>query len=155
MIRKVYAVALSAMLFSFVACEKAEIVDRYYLNYEQLRASAEPGNWVPTFIPHSAVEIRARYKIDTGAELVTFYVAKPDDLSVTSHCKNSTKSSTDLPPKGFLNVTWWPEPLFQNQDRNESVARYEFYTCEGQAFLALEREGGGTRAFYWSISVAQ
>jgi len=155
MIGKVLTVALSVMIFSVVACQKAEIVDRYYLNYEQLRASAEPGNWVPAFIPRSAVEIRARYKIDTGAELVTFYVSKSDDLSVTSHCKNSTKTSTKLPPIGFLDVTWWPKSLFQNQDRKESAARYEFYTCEGQAFLALEHEGGGTRAFYWSLSIVQ
>lgn len=149
------AIALSTMLIFSVACERAEIVDRYYPNYEQLGTSGEPGNWVPTFIPRSAVEIRARYKIDTGAELLMFYLGKPEDLSLAGHCKKATVGDVQLPASGFLNVAWWPDSLFQNRTNSEDLARYEFYRCERQAFFALKRANGRPQAFYWQISLNQ
>lgn len=155
MIRQIGAVAtLSVMMLFYVACERAEIVDRYYPSYEQLGKSDEPGNWVPTFLPRSAVEIRARYKIDTGAELLMFYSGKPEELSAVDNCKKATMSDLQLPPPGFLDVGWWPNSLYRNTDQKDGHASYEFYTCERQAFLALERKESGTHAYYWRVSLS-
>lgn len=147
------AVTLSLMMLFSLACERAEIVDRYYPSYEHLGKSDEPGNWVPTFLPRSAVEIRARYKIDTGAELLMFYSGKPEELSAVSNCEKATMSDLQLPPPGFLDVGWWPNSLYRNPNQKDGHASYVFYTCERQAFLALERKESRTHAYYWRISL--
>lgn len=150
------AAALSAIMMLFVvSCERAEIVDRYYSSYEQLGTSDEPGNWLPTFIPRSAVEIRARYKIDTGAEVLMFNSGKSGELSVMDHCKKATIGDLQLPPRGFLGVGWWPDSLHRNPNQNEGQERYKFYTCERQAFLALEQKESGAIVYYWRISLTE
>ncbi len=79
-------VLLYLMLLLFSACEKSEIKEHYYSSYKQLGESSEPGNWVSSFIPHSAVDIRVKYKIDTGAELLTFRSAEAENSYLTGHC---------------------------------------------------------------------
>lgn len=146
------AVLLNAMIFLSAACERSEIGERFYLNYEQLATSDEPGNWVPSFIPHSAVEIKTRYKIDTGAELLTFYYGEPNELSLAGYCNQVLASDVELPSSRFLDVTWWPDSLSRDRTKNEGLAWYEFYRCERQTFLALKRDGRH-QAFYWRISL--
>lgn len=147
------AVLLSAMLLLSSSCERSEIGERYYPNYERLATSDEPGNWVPSFIPRSAVEIKTKYKIDTGAELLTFYFGESKDLSLSGYCNKVTVSDVELPQSGFLDVTWWPDSLSRDHTKNKELAQHEFYRCERQAFLALKRADGRHQAFYWRISL--
>jgi hypothetical protein len=141
------------ILVSAVACDNAEIRENYYSMYQDLRQSDEPGNWIPSFIPHSATEIREKHKIDTGAELLTFYYSQPPDLSLNGHCKKANMDALVFPDRGFLNVAWWPEFLVNNQVKAKHTDRYEFYRCERQSFLALTKASERYQAFYWRISL--
>lgn len=144
-------VVLSALLLT-AACE--EMRERYFHDYGELaRSEDEPGNWVPSFIPRSAVEIRARFRIDTGAELLTFSFGAPGDISLAGRCTKASPSDVQLPPSKFLSVAWWPGSLSRDRAKSEDLARYELYRCERNAFLALERAEGRHQAFYWRISL--
>lgn len=146
-------VLLCFMLFLSSACERSEIEERYFSNYQQLGASGEPGNWVPSFIPHSAVEIRAKFKIDTGAELLRFHFDDANDDYLVGYCDKAKTSDIEYPSAGFLDVDWWPSPLLSNHSKSEEIPRYEIYRCERQAFLAVTQEDGSYQAFYWRISM--
>ena len=132
---------LYLMLLLFSACERLEIEERYYSNYEQLDTAGEPGNWVPSFAPLSAIEIRAKYKIDTGAELLTFRYSNVKegnlDHYLAGHCNKIIMKDIEFPPKGFLAVDWWPNSLFSINLRKEENG-YKFYRCERQSFLAIK-----------------
>lgn len=147
------SVLLSIVLLLSVACEKTELKEHYYPNYKHLAILNEPGNWVPSFIPASAVEIKIRYKIDTGAELLTFFFRESKDLSLAGYCNKTTVIDLELPLPGFLGVTWWPDSLFRNRVKNKELAAYAFYRCERQAFLALRQSNSSYQAFYWRISL--
>lgn len=146
------AIFLSASLLVLSTCDRLETKDVYYPSYEYLSKSGEPGNWIPAFIPRSAEEIKARQKVDTGAELLTFYFAKYGDLSLDAFCQKAPPKDVELPPSGFLSVTWWPDSLFRDRTKKEEIDQYDFYRCERQAFLAVRQVGGRLQAFYWRIS---
>lgn len=149
-----YASLLSVILFLLSACDRLETIDSHYPNYEHLSKSGEPGNWVPAFIPRSAVEIRERHKVDTGAEVLTFYFGKHRDLSLAGFCEKATVKDVEFPPPRFLDVAWWPDSLFRDRSKKEEVGSYEFYRCERQAFLAVKQTTEGRlQAFYWRISL--
>ncbi|MFZ5774658.1 MAG: hypothetical protein ACOY3Z_04165 [Thermodesulfobacteriota bacterium] len=152
--KKLLVIILGIFLVLTSACDRLEIADGYYPNYEHLSASGEPGNWIPTFIPRSAIDIRERHKIDTGSELLTFYFEKDADFSLDGFCERVTAKDTILPPSGFLDVTWWPNSLFHGVGENGEKGSYEFYRCERQAFLAVIQVGSRFQAFYWRISLS-
>jgi len=149
----VLIIFFSAVILLLSACHRLETADGYYPNYESLSKSGEPGNWIPAFIPRSAVEIRERHKIDTGAEVLTFYFQKYRDLSLDAFCRKITAKDVELPPPGFLSVTWWPDSLFRDRSKKEELDQYEFYRCERQSFLAVKQVGSRFQAFYWRISL--
>jgi hypothetical protein len=147
----VLTIVLSTILSFLSACDWLETADRYYPNYESLSKSDEPGNWIPAFIPRSAVEIRERHKIDTGAEVLTFYFGNIGDLSLSGSCEKVTTEEVELPPPRFLNVAWWPDSLSRDRTKKEEIDQYEFYRCERQVYLAVRQVGGRFQAFYWGM----
>lgn len=144
---------LSSVLFLISSCDRLETKESYYPNYESLSKSGEPGNWIPAFIPRSAVEIRERHKVDTGAEVLTFYFGEYKDLSLDTFCRKVTVKDVELLTSAFLSVTWWPDSLFRDRTKKEGLDQYEFYRCERQAFLAVKQVGSRLQAFYWRISL--
>lgn len=146
---KILSILLSTVVLLLLACDRLETADVYYHSYEDLSKSGEPGNWIPGFIPRSAVEIKGRYKIDTGAELLIFHFEKSQDLSLVGFCEKVTAKDVELPPTGFLSVAWWPDSLFHDRAKKEEIDLYDFYRCERQAFLAVRQVGSRFQAFYW------
>jgi hypothetical protein len=149
----ILTVVLSAIFSLLSACDWLETVDRHYPNYESLGKSDEPGNWIPSFIPRSAVEMRERHKVDTGAEVLTFHLGNIGDLSLSGVCAKVTPRDVELPPSGFLSVRWWPDSLFRDGTKKEEVDQYVFYRCEKQSFLAVKQTqlNGRYQVFYWRI----
>jgi hypothetical protein len=144
-------VGLVVFAAGFAACGGAETVERYCEGYEDLRISQEPGNWVPAFTPRSAVEIRVKYKIDTGAQILAYRVRQPEELSLTGYCSETPASDLELLPSRFLHVGWWPRTLSRENARSEQLESYEFYRCERQAFLALQAAEEYVDVFYWRV----
>lgn len=145
--------AFAPILLLLSACDRLETSENVYANYEQLKTTSEPGepgNWIPRFIPHSATDIRVRYKVDTGAQLLTFYFAGDSTAFPGESCKPTTASEVQLPTPGFLGVTWWPPDLVQGG--TPGVERYKLFLCERQAFLAVTENAGRRQAFYWEIA---
>jgi hypothetical protein len=132
------------------SCDRLETSDDIYANYGQLSTTKEPGNWIPSFIPRSAIDIRGRHKIDSGAQLLTFYFEEDTNTLPGEYCKPTTARDLQLPKSGFLDVTWWPPDLVQ--DDTHGLERYKLFICERQAFLAVTEKTGRRQAFYWRIS---
>jgi hypothetical protein len=126
-----------------------ETADRYYPNYDSLSKSGEPGNWIPAFIPRSAVEIRERHKIDTGAEVLTFYFSNFRDISLERFCERVMSTDIELPPSGFLFLNGGQTHYFVTVRKNAKNEEYVFYRCERQSFLAVKKVGDRFQAFYW------
>lgn len=142
-------IALLPILLSLSACDRLETSEDVYANYEQLKTKNEPGNWIPRFIPRSATDIRVRYKIDTGAKLLTFYFEGDSTTFPGASCQPTTASEVQLPTPGFLDVTWWPPDLVQGG--TSGVERYKLFLCERQTFLAVTEQAGRRQAFHWRI----
>lgn len=142
-----------AMLFLLLGCGRTETKESYHPNYDLLTKSGEPGNWVPSFIPRSAVKIKERHKIDTGAEALTFEYGSHGDLSLDNVCKKVAANDVLLPPSGFLDLTWWPDSLYSDRSKKEDMYQYKFFCCERQAFLAVRQIENRPQAFYWRISL--
>jgi len=142
--------ALLPILLSLSACEGSETADDFYASYEQLKTTNEPGNWIPRFIPRSATDIRGRHKVDTGAQLLTFYFVGDSNAFPGESCKPATAGEIQLPKPGFLDVTWWPPDLVQGG--THGLERYKLFLCERQTFLAVTEKAGRRQAFYWSSS---
>jgi hypothetical protein len=148
----IYIATAISLLLLVNSCDRSETSDDIYANYEQLNSTKEPGNWIPSFIPRSATDIRGRHKIDSGAQLLTFYFEGDTNSDLGKQCNQTTTSKIQFPQAGFLGVTWWPTDLVQGGARLEELERYKFYLCERQAFLAITEKSGRRQAFYWRIS---
>lgn len=140
--------ALLPILLSLSACEGSETADVFYASYEQLKTTNEPGNWIPRFIPRAATDIRGRQKVDTGAQLLTFYFEGDSNTFPGESCKPTTANEIQLPTPRFLDVTWWPPDLVQGG--THGLERYKLFLCERQAFLAVTEKSDRRQAFYWS-----
>lgn len=138
------------ILLLMSSCDRLETSEDSYANYEQLNTTKEPGNWIPSFIPHSATDIKGRHKIDNGAQLLTFYFEGDINTFPEEYCEQTTASEIQLPKSGFLDITWWPPDLLQGATRG--LERYKLFLCERQAFLAIAEHAGRRQAFYWRIS---
>src|SRR5690242_3758398 len=103
--------AILTILPVMSSCDRLETSDDFYASYEQLSTTKEPGNWIPSFIPRTATDIRGRHKIDSGAQLLTFYFEGDPNTFSGEYCKETTASEVQLPKSGFLDVTWWPPGL--------------------------------------------
>ena len=110
----IYIATAISILLLVNSCDRLETSDDSYANYEQLNALKEPGNWIPSFIPRSATDIRGRHKIDSGAQLLTFYFEGDIRSSLGKYCKETTASEIQFPQVGFLDVTWWSPDLLQS-----------------------------------------
>jgi hypothetical protein len=146
----IYIATAISILLLVNSCDRLETSDDSYANYEQLNALKEPGNWIPSFIPRSATDIRGRHKIDSGAQLLTFYFEGDTNAFPGEYCKQATASEIQVPKPGFLDVTWWPPDLVQGG--THGLERYKLFLCERQAFLAITEKTGRRQAFYWRIS---
>jgi hypothetical protein len=144
--------AILTILPVMSSCDRLETSDDFYASYEQLSTTKEPGNWIPSFIPRTATDIRGRHKIDSGAQLLTFYCEGDPNTFSGEYCKETTASEVQLPKSGFLDVTWWPPGLVQGGTRVQEFEQYKFFICERQAFLAITGKTGRRQAFYWRIS---
>lgn len=150
--RAVIILIATAMLIMSSACERAEIVERYYSTYGQLEGEGEPGNWIPLFIPGSATEIKAKYKIDTGAEFLTFRLNESENISTAGHCVKVMENEVELPRPSLLRVNWWPDSLSRDANPSKALDQYEFFRCERQTFLAVEKHKNiYHHVFYWRI----
>jgi hypothetical protein len=143
---------LGAASLAIAGCESAEIAERYYANYDELRAANEPGNWVPAFIPRLAVDIHVKYKIDTGAQILAFSVEDRQALSVEGHCAEASASELEGPPSKLSSAEWWPEVLSGESAQLRELRGYQFYRCERRSFLAVSTAPSG-RTFYWRTSL--
>lgn len=142
-------IAFLPILLSLSSCEGSETVDDLYASYEQLKTTNEPGNWIPRFTPRSATDIRGRHKIDTGAQLLTFYFEGDNNTFPGEYCTPTTASEIQLPKPGFLDIAWWPPDLVQGG--THGLEGYKLFHCERQAFLAVTEKAGRRQAFYWRI----
>mgnify|MGYP001156635665 CR=1 FL=1 len=138
------------ILLLLSSCDRLETSEDVYASYEQLKTKNEPGNWIPRFIPPSATDIKGRHKVDTGAQLLTFYFEGDINTFPGEYCKQTTASEIQFPKSGFLDVTWWPPDLVQGG--TYGLERYKLFLCERQAFLAVTEKAGRPQAFYWCIS---
>lgn len=154
MLRYRYIVSAILLMFSLTsACDHSETSDDLYAGYEHLRKATEPGNWIPSFIPRSATEIKGRHKIDTGAQVLTFYFEGNTSTFLEDHCKQTTTSEVEFPESGFLDVSWWPKELVRTSVPSQELKGYKFFQCERQAFLAVTERNNRHQAFYWRISL--
>jgi hypothetical protein len=142
-------VVLGVAVALWTGCGPSETQERYYHNYEQLEKAHEPGNWFPSFVPQAAVELRVKYNVDSGAELLTFYFR--DKISLES-CNTLLPSEIALPSSQLLSADWWPNSLFRDRTSPEQLQAYVFYRCERQAFLALRQTGDRQQALFWRFS---
>lgn len=147
---KVLFASTLLIIFLISACDRLEIKENYYPNHEHLKKAGEPGNWVPVFIPISAVEIREKHKIDTGAEVLTFYFANYSELSLSNFCDKAIVNEVELPSSRFLDVPWWPDSLYSGRNNKENLENYDFYICERQSYFAVKKiDHDRYQAFYW------
>lgn len=146
-------VLVSATLFLFPGCERMETKENDYSNYDSITKSGEPGNWIPTFIPRSAVKIKERHKIDTGAVALIFNFRSHRDLSLDGVCEEVKPGDVLLPNMGFLNLSWWPASLYRDISNIEYPSQYKFFCCERQSFLAVRQIDDYIQAYYWRISL--
>lgn len=147
----VLMVCLAAILILRLWWDYSETVENYYAHYVDLKEVGEPGNWIPSLISPSAVEIREKHKIDTGTGILRFHYPKSQDLSLAGYCEKVTMASVRLPQEKFLNVFWWPRELFGDHPRSNGIEQYEFYVCiPQQAFLAVKKADDHYQAFYWT-----
>lgn len=134
-------------------CKKAEISELKFDTYNELISAQEPGNWIPAFTPRSAVQIRLKYKVDTGAQILTFQVEQIDELRVVHSCREVAASELELIPSGgFAQVSWWPKALVGDTPSVERLMEYDLYRCEREASLAVLRNDEGLHAFYWRVA---
>lgn len=137
----------------WAGCESAEISELKFETYHELASAQEPGNWIPVFIPRSAVQIRLKYKVDTGAQILAFQVEHADELLVGGSCRRVAATDLELiPSSGFARVDWWPNELIGEAASVERLRGYDLYRCERQASLAVLRNNEGLHAFYWSVA---
>ncbi len=146
-----------------------ETKEVYYPTYDTIGRGGER-TWIPSFIPHSAGEIRVRSNVSTNAQLFTASIERFDDLSLEGQCKKLAEKDVELPPLGFLvwvgwplskffHVKWWPESLTRDYSTKEEMAQYEFYKCERQvrpifkrkSFLAVIEIDGRFQVYFWSF----
>lgn len=144
----IFTILLPSLVL-LTSCDRSETADDFYASYEQLKTANEPGNWIPRFTPRSATDMKGRHKIDTGAQLLTFYFEGDSNTFLEEYCTQTTASEIQLPTPGFLDVTWWPPDLVQGGTRG--LERYKLFLCERQTFLAVTEKAGRRQAFYWRI----
>lgn len=144
-------VALSC-LFLWGGC-KTEISELNFETYDQLASAQEPGNWIPEFLPRSAVQIHLKYKVDTGAQMLVFQAERNDGSQVVRSCRKVAASNLELIPSGrFGTVDWWPKALVGDAPSEEELAEYDLFQCERQASLAVLRNEHRLHAFYWRVA---
>lgn len=129
-----------------------EVEERYYEDFKALNASGEPGNWVPMSLPDSSLDIRIKYKIDTGEQLVSFHFYDENNFHIINQCEKITLEYIQFPQNGFLNVDWWPNSLYEEIAKNDDRYEYVFYLCDRHGFLALREIHGKVYGYYWRIS---
>lgn len=148
-IRLLAALIMAGVL---IACDWSEISENQYRSFSDLAAVEEPGNWVPTFMPASAVAIRERHKVDTGAQLLSFGFSPIEALELMrQQCTELRSTDVIFPPANFLGATWWPTDIEGHPAVSESP--YEFYRCDSDAYLAIRRsqDQNGRVGYFWRI----
>jgi hypothetical protein len=138
------------LLVSLFACDALETRDAHFSTYEALPGAGEPGNWVPSFLPRSTTDIRVRYKIDTGAALLSFHLGDRHELQLSGHCETADARAVPLPPRGFLGIDWWPDALARDVG-STGLGDYEVFRCERNSFLAIRSDPAGHAGFYWRL----
>lgn len=141
------------IILSVVGCGYLETKEVYYINYESLADDDEPGNWIPEFIPKTFVNMRSIYKIDTGAQLLSFSFTDPNDMQLGGYCEGVSGQGVEFPPQNFLRAKWWPVGLTSKTGESPS-GDYSFYRCRRNAYLAVNVGDGRSVAFYWRISLS-
>lgn len=136
--------------FSCLAgCDFLEISENHYSSYSDLEGVGEPGNWLPSFMPVNAVNIREKHKVDTGSGLVAFQIPGSGNVKFSdSACTEWSLRKNNFPPEGALSVEWWPSELSSERFVTDN-ADYVFYKCERQAYLAIKKVEHRSQIFFW------
>lgn len=134
------------MIFALMGCERMDNIEKHYSMCSELSVDDEPGNWIPSFIPNTATNIRLSAKIDTGEQLLSFSFA---DNFYNRLCELASRDQIKLPPKGFALVkAWWPDDLVRG---NKNLSGYSYYLCEGGYNLIITHREQPNRAYLINI----
>lgn len=150
-----FAIIVSALNSS---CDLYELVNNRYPTYASLHDSGEPGNWIPTFLPSSSLEIIETHSIDRSAVWISFFFDKKDFGSIAADCRPMPYREVPLPKREYTKANWWPDDLFQSEletDSKREKHKYLFFACKHRAsdkeegIVAVMVDGEKAKAYYW------
>jgi hypothetical protein len=117
--------------------------ENLYATHAEARSAGEvrDNGPVPTFLPSSIANIRARYNIESNELWLSFDWNGVDLGAVASRCKRALLSADQFPRRAPAK---WPSDLKRGSDK--APAGTIMMTC-GEGYLALQSES--KRGFYW------
>ncbi len=147
--------ACMALLY---ACSRAEIKEREYANYSEVRSKGQLGNWIPKWLPNSAIEIREKHNVDSTTMWMTYIFNKADNHIISKHCTSMLPGGVSYPRLDILhriNNFSWPKELLDESSYLDYRYRYIFYICgrknSGEIYwMAIKPENKQLRAYLWS-----
>ena len=135
----------------FEDMDRLEITDITYSDHEAaVRAGGLKRGWMPTYIPTSAKDIRARHNLDTNILWLSFnYDPRDSDFRINS-C-GSTEKNELLFTRKKQAFAWWPKELVEGFDESlNNEQPYDYYTCEKTGNLAIDIDKN--KAYFWDFN---
>jgi hypothetical protein len=146
MMGKMKSCAWFALLLVMAGCERIEVVESIYPDYEAaVSAGAIDRGWIPEFIPPSAKEIKETHNLDTNEVWVSFVWGSGEWLSVEEDCRTVEGERIELPRKS--GGGWWPPALVEASNPPPRKSEYAYYRCKNGAVLAVQSKE--RRVYYW------
>lgn len=140
---------LLLLFLLFVLLDWSETIERHFPDYQHLAQASEPGNWVPTFIPKSAKNIKTKNNIDTNWSLLAFHFDKLSELDLTGHCRTASVNDIEYRSGKFLTASWWPTAMLREGPSSNELAHYQIYRCGQNAFLVVNAISETPQAYFW------
>ncbi len=142
------AIPLLSVTLLVPGCERMEVVETTYLNFEGAVNAKAIGDrkWIPGFLPPSATSIREVHNIDTNEVWLFFRLDSADIPTIINSCKKILGRDVLFPRKSPGN--WWPYALTQHpEDSRKAEIIYEYYGCTQGGVIAINRKK--SEAHFW------
>ena len=126
-----------------------------FATFEDARNANAIGNWLPSWLPEDATNIRERHRVDLPVAWIRFEIPdidSNDDVLKLGQCVSATAQDLRMVSELAEEAPrWWPNELRDLTSESTEMMEWSLYKC-GSDLLALSVGDIRTEAYAWRLA---